>query len=158
VDRKRETPSLLVNEVLPMSEAVGKLTTAVALKLDPTRHKEADVAQLDPLLKRHKGNVDVFLQVALSPTQRVMMRLDRERSVRATPELRDDLELLLGPGCAQFCGAGTRRKKLKEERQQALFKEQEAAEETGAADAPPRLDLSSDEMAVQAMDEETIEA
>jgi DNA polymerase-3 subunit alpha len=159
VDRKRETPSLLVNEVLPLSEAIGKLTTAVALKLDPTRHKEADVAQLDPLLKRHKGNVDVFLQVALSPTQRVMMRLDRERSVRATPELRDDLELLLGPGCAQFCGAGTRRKKLKEERQQALFKEQEAAaEEAGTTDAPPRLDLSSDEMAVQAMDEEAIEA
>ena len=38
VDRKRETPSLLVNEVIPLADAVTRLTTAVAMKLDATRH------------------------------------------------------------------------------------------------------------------------
>ena len=52
---------------------------------------------------------EVFLQVAVSPTQKVVMRLDRERSVRPTPALVDDLEMLLGGGSVQLCGAGTRR-------------------------------------------------
>ena len=124
VDRKRETPSLLVNEVIPIGESVAKLTTAVALKLDPLRHAPQVVAQLDPLLKRHKGNTEVFLQVATSPTQKVVMRLDRERSVRPTPALVDDLELLLGSGAVQLCGAGTRRRRNAEQ-QPALFNEEE---------------------------------
>src|SRR4029453_1459305 len=101
VDRKRETPSLLVNEVIPVAESVARLTTAVALKLDPARHAPDVVAQLESLLKRHKGNTEVFLQVATSPAQKVVMRLDRDRSVRPTTQLVDDLELLLGGGAVQ---------------------------------------------------------
>jgi DNA polymerase-3 subunit alpha len=139
VDRKRETPSLLINEVLPVAESVGRLTTAVALKLDPVRHTAEVVAQLEPLLKRHKGNTEVFLQVDVGGTKRVVMRLDRERSVRPTQQLVEDLEMLLGTGSVQLCGAGTRRKKRQEQqRQQPLFGEEAAeGETTDAAEADP---------------------
>ena len=137
VDRKRETPSLLINEVIPVKDALGRLTTAVALKLDPARHTNDIAAQLDPLLRRHKGNTEVFLQVS-SGEKRVILRLDRERFVKPTQELVDDLELLLGGGGVQLCGVGTRRKKRLEAQQQRLFQEQ-AAEET----APPSVDAET---------------
>ena len=153
VDRKRETPSLLINEVIPIGEAVGRLTTALLLQLDPLRHPADVVAQIEPLLRRRKGNVDVFLRVRTSPTQQVMMRLDRERAVRPTRELRDDLELLLGGGCAEFCGAGTKRKKRQAAQQQALFKEEEAVAERAA----PTAD-DADALAAAELDAEAVEA
>jgi len=147
VDRKRETPSLLVNEVIPIAESISRLTTAVALKLDPLRHAPDVVAQLEPLLKRHKGNTEVFLQVATTPTQKVTMRLDRERSVRPTATLVDDLEMLLGSGSVQLCGLGTRRRK-RVEQQQPLFKqEQEEVQED-----------PSDEAAASVLDAEEAES
>jgi hypothetical protein len=138
VDRKRETPSLLINEVLPVAESVSRLTTAVALKLDPVRHAPDVVAQLEPLLKRHKGNTEVFLQVEVGGTRKVVMRLDRERSVRPTTQLVDDLEMLLGSGAVTLCGAGTRRKKrLEQQRQQPLFRDEAEGETPEAAEADP---------------------
>ena len=148
VSTGRETPSLLINEVIPIGESIGRLTTAVALKLDPARHPESVVTQLDPLLRRHKGNTEVYLQVATSPTQRVVMRLDRERFVKPTKELVDELELLLGGGSVQLCGAGTRRQKLKQQQQQSLFKEYEAAGgEGGEAAEEEEADVATVEAA-----------
>ena len=121
LDRRRETPSIIVNDVVPIEEATAKLTTSVGLKLDPMRHSAQIAAELDPLLRRHKGNTEVYIQVATSPTRRVVMRLDRERFVRPSDGLVDDLEQLLGGDCVQLSGAGTRRRKR--EAQQALFKE-----------------------------------
>jgi len=142
VDRKRETPSLLINEVLPISESVSRLTTAVALKLDPVRHASDVVAQLEPLLKRHKGNTEVFLQVNAGPTRKVVMRLDRERSVRPTPAMVDDLEMLLGSGSVQLCGAGTRRRKrIEQQKQESLFREEAEGEDIATADADPTAAL-----------------
>jgi DNA polymerase-3 subunit alpha len=138
VDRKRETPSLLINEVLPIAESVSRLTTAVALKLDPVRHASDVVAQLEPLLKRHKGNTEVFLQVNAGPTRKVVMRLDRERSVRPTPAMVDDLEMLLGSGSVTLCGAGTRRRKrIEQQRQEPLFREEAEGETSDPADVDP---------------------
>jgi len=46
IDKKRETPSILVNEVIPIADALPRLTTAVVLKLDRTRHSPDVVKQL----------------------------------------------------------------------------------------------------------------
>jgi hypothetical protein len=53
------------------------------------------------------------------------MKLNKERFVRPTQTMSDELEQLLGYGAVQLVGAGTRRRKLAEQRQQALFKEAE---------------------------------
>ena len=71
VDRKRETPSLLVNEVIPIAEAAGRLTTAVARQARPDPPRAGRAAHSSKaLLKRHKGNTEVFLQVT-TPTRKV---------------------------------------------------------------------------------------
>jgi DNA polymerase-3 subunit alpha len=152
VDRNRETPSLLINEVIPVAEATGRLTTAVGLKLDPTRHTPEITGQLEEVLRRHKGGTEVFLQVATGAESKVVMRLDKERFVRPTRELVDDLELLLGSGTVQLCGAGTRRLK-RQQQQQQLFQEQ--APETADSPADPTAPVAPE---IQAMEFEMEEA
>jgi len=127
VDRRRETPSVIVADLIPADEAIPRLTTSVGLKLDPARHAPAITAELDPLLRRHKGNAEVYIQIATTLTQRVVMRLDRERFVKPTAGLKQELEQLLGPDCVQFSGAGTRRRKR--QAQQPLFQEEQAIEQ-----------------------------
>ena len=142
VDKRRETPSIVVTEVIPVEDSVARLTTAVALKLEPTRHTAKEVAELETVIRRHKGNTEVFLQVSTGPDKKVVMRLDRERSVKPTQALVDELEQLLGGGAVQLCGAGTRRKKRLEERKQPpLFQEGEGSSGGESTEA------SSDEQA-----------
>jgi hypothetical protein len=88
--------------------------------------------------------------VATNPTQRVVMRLDRERFVKPSADLKAELAHLLGGDCVQFSGLGTRRKK--KQPQQPLFKE--APVDADAPEAAPRQDM----MAMEAeLGMETIE-
>jgi hypothetical protein len=80
-------------------------------------------------MKRHKGGNEVFLQVQTGPESKVTMRLNKERFVKPTRELVDDLDMLLGPGSCQLCGAGTKRRK--KQQQQQLFREESAGDATG---------------------------
>jgi len=145
VDRRRETPSIIVSEVIPVADVVGRLTTAVALKLDPLRHSSADIQQLESALAGHKGNAEVFLQINTSATQKITMRLNRERFVKPSRQLVDDLERAIGPGSVQLCGAGTRRRK-KLTRQQALFEEAQGDDVPSitTTDAPAPVDPAGD--------------
>jgi len=148
IDRRRETPSIVVNDAIPVDDAVAKLTTSLGLRLDPGRHAPAITAELDPLLARYKGRTEVYVQIATSPTQRVVLRLDRERFVKPSKDLKDELDQLLGADCVQFSGAGTRRRK--KQAQEALFKEDAPQEEpTTAAPAaaePPAAEFVSDSL------------
>jgi len=135
VDRRRESPNIIVAEMIPVEEATGRLTTALAIKLEPMRHGSSTIGDVETTLANHKGNTEVYVQVT-SAQRSISMRLDRERFVRPSRELIDDLELVLGPGSVQACGAGSkRRKKIA---QQALFKDAEAvASELVVQEAPP---------------------
>jgi DNA polymerase-3 subunit alpha len=146
VDKKREMPSLLINEILPVSEAASRLTTSVGIKLDPVRHTPEIASQLEDAIGRHKGGVEVFLQVQTGPESRVTMKLNKERAVKPTRELVDDLELLLGTGSVQLCGAGTKRRK--KQQQQQLFRQADATEEpvSEASTPEPLIDPVEMEM------------
>ncbi len=120
VDKKRETPSLLVNEVIPISDAVARLTTAIAIKLDPAKHNADIIGQIPPILAKHKGPLQVYFQVT-TPTGKATLTIDKQLSVKPTPMLVGDLEQLLGNGAVDLAGAGSKRKKRLE--QQRLFKD-----------------------------------
>jgi DNA polymerase-3 subunit alpha len=140
VDRKRETPSLLINEVIPLADAVTRLTTAIALKLDPARHNATVIAEIPPVLARHKGTLPVYFQVN-TPTGKVTLQIDRQHAVKPSPGLVADIEQLLGPGSVDLAGAGSRRKKRLE--QQRLFKE-EADEVVEVPSSEPPMDMDLD--------------
>jgi hypothetical protein len=127
VDRRRETPCIIVNEMFPVSEAMPRLTTAIAVKLG-REHKPAMLAELGPVLKNHRGGLRVYLQVETSQAQKVIIQLEKEHSVRPTHDLISDIESLLGRGSVQLRGEGSRRRKAIE--QQKLFAEGPAVDES----------------------------
>ncbi len=65
------------------------------------------------------------------------MRLNKERFVRPTNDLVNDLDHLLGFGSVQLCGLGTKRMKKKQAQaqQQPLFKDEAAGATPDDADA-----------------------
>jgi DNA polymerase-3 subunit alpha len=135
IDKKRGTPMILVNDVIPIADANARLTTAVALKLDHARHDLGMIPQIKPLLQRHKGNIRVYLQIATpdaatGDSKKVTLQLSRELQVRPAKDLVDDLEMLLGSGSVGLMGDGSRRMKRLE--QQRLFREDSVDEQAEA--------------------------
>ena len=148
IDKKRETPSLLVNEIIPITDSTAKLTTAVVLKLDRERVTPDVVKQLPLLIKQYKGNIPIFLQVPHNGSGLVTMKMGNEFGLKAMDAVVGELDQLLGSGSVQWVGAGTKRVKRIE--QQRLFKE-EAIE-------PEITSATSDEHVTAEMDMEMEEA
>ena len=78
-----------------------RLTTAMALKLDPTRstmmrdHRADEAA----FAESTKGGFRVYVQMQTGESQTVLLlQIGRDLSVRPAKELVDDLETLLGHG------------------------------------------------------------
>lgn len=153
VDKKRETPSIMVNEILPIEAAIDKLTTGLVLKLDSARHTLEQIEAVQGILKANKGNLKVWAQNRTSVAgqeQTITLQLGNEFAVRASQMLVDDLRTRLGNEAVDPIGLGSRRKKRLE--QQRLFKE----EQLDAADAVSAP--SQDEQVAEAMDLEMAEA
>ncbi|MEM8872841.1 MAG: DNA polymerase III subunit alpha [Planctomycetota bacterium] len=121
IDRRRETPCLIVQEVLPIEEACRKLTQLVILKFDAEKHPPAVVHDLKPVLMENKGRVDVYTSHPRNGTGQVIVKLDKKLGVIPSPALQAKLETLLGKGNVQFFGEGDRRRKAKERQQQRMF-------------------------------------
>ena len=135
VDRRRETPSLVVNEIMPITEAMDKLTTAIVLSLDRQRHGPDVMANVKPMLNKHKGGVPVFAEVPVDGTGKVLIRLGSACFVKPSKILKEDLEQILGNGHVDFKGAGSKR--ARQAQQQKMFAEEAAEPATPAADAAP---------------------
>jgi DNA polymerase-3 subunit alpha len=150
VDKKRETPSIMVNEVLPIEAAIDKLTTGVVLKLDRARHDEEKLDAARDILKANKGTLKVWVQAPCSiegKEHTVTLQLPNDYAVRISQTVVDDLRTRLGNEAVDLIGAGSKRKKRLE--QQRLFKE----EPPEPAQAAPELTASaSDEQVAAAMD------
>jgi DNA polymerase III alpha subunit len=139
VDKKRETPSLLINEIIPLADAVARLTTAVCIKLNPARHNAAIIADLPPLLARHKGGMPIYFQVGTA-TGRAMLQVDRQHAIKPSTGLVEDVEQLLGSDSVDLAGAGSKRRKRLE--QQRLFREDPVDEIPASPQAAAELELA----------------
>lgn len=151
VDKKREIPGLLVDDVIPMSEATAKLSTAMVLKLDPARHTPETIKLLPSIILQNKGRLPLFMQVAHPENGNVTIRMSNDMAIKATDAAVSELDHILGSGSVQLVGDGTKR--VKRIQQQQLFKEAEADQKE--ADENKRM---SDEQAAMALDMEMEES
>jgi DNA polymerase-3 subunit alpha len=155
VDKKRETPTIMVSEVLPIEAAVERLTTAMVLKFDRTRHTGEHVQQARAIVAANKGNMPVYAQTRFVGSLNgngngehvVTLRLGNDFAVRLSQTLVEDLRTKLGNEAVDLVGAGSKRKKRLE--QQRLFKEEQLEE----AEAAPAA-AANDELVAAAMDGE----
>jgi DNA polymerase-3 subunit alpha len=130
VDKRRETPCLMVNDVIPIDAAVEKLTTSIGVKLDPARHACDVLDNLKNVLLKHAGKKELFVQVPASDGSKVSLRVNGEHGVRISRDLVGDLEMLLGSGSVQLGGDGQRR--MRRLAQQQLFREEPASADVPA--------------------------
>jgi hypothetical protein len=120
VDRKRETPSLMINDILPVREAVAKLTTALGVRLDRGRHPAGVVEEIRQVVRKHPGRKEWFVVIP-ADRKTVTMRVNGELGVRISQELVEDLERVLGSGSVQLKGEATEKRRRMEQRK--LFAE-----------------------------------
>lgn len=97
VDRSRERPNLLVDEVIPIDQALPVLTGKLHL-FTPVGTTQETFEKIRDLLGRSKGSCPVCLHVrpATRPDTIVQLRLDGRHSIAPTRELVDELVALLG--------------------------------------------------------------
>jgi DNA polymerase-3 subunit alpha len=153
VDKKRETPSIMVTDVLPIEAAIDKLTTGMVLKLDRQRHGEEHVEAAKGILRANKGTMKVWVQApaTLEGTEHlVTLALPNDFAVRVSQTLVDDLRAKLGNDAVDLIGAGSKRLKKRLEQQQRLFREEQA----DVAAVAPMAAVGSDEVVAAAMDAE----
>lgn len=144
VDRKRETPCLMIKDIMPIEEAAAKMTTGVLLRLDSNSHKPEMLEQLTGLLKKYKGGIETWMQITCANGKKAAISPGRGVRVRPTPELIKEFEQTFGPGTIELLGPGSARRKRAE--QQRLFAEKQAAEaEEAAPIAPPHVEHEMEE-------------
>jgi DNA polymerase-3 subunit alpha len=127
VDKRRETPGVVVNDLVPIEDAVARLTRGIKIAVETPDAAQDLLTRLKPLLARHKGNCELFLQLPANRVNRVIVRLDSQWSVKPTTALKLELEETLnGHGNVELAGDGTRR--IKRLQQQRLFQDAEPVE------------------------------
>ncbi len=141
IDKRRENACLIVNDLTPVESAVEKLTTSVGIKLDRARHGPDTLESIRAILQRYRGPREVYVQVSLTSGKKVSMRLDRDRGVRPTSGLVEDLEQALGGGAVQLSGDGARRQRRLAIQQTPLFQDASAPEPADAASVEPGDEL-----------------
>ena len=137
VDKRRETPCLMINDVIPVEVAIEKLTTSIGVKVNGG----IDLSRLKEIAKKHAGKKEWFVQVQTEDGRKVSLKVNGELGVRVCKELVEDFEMVAGNGNVQLGGEGQRRMRRIE--QQRLFKEAPVvAEETP-------LEVPSDELEME---------
>jgi len=145
IDRKRETPCLLVSKVIPIEQAADFMAEGTIVRLNES-HTPLLVEQIKPILLKHRGQRDTYLHVATSAGKRVGIATSKEFSTRPCRQLVLDLEALLGSGCCELIGPGTRRIRNERIQQQKLFDEPALTDELPLDDAS--IDNASDSLDV----------
>ncbi len=96
VDRNRERPSIIVDNLIAIDEAIEQLTGSIVLRLGKGGKDLA--TRLSDILTRHRGQCPIFLQLAPmgQPLVRATIRPDRQWYVAPSRKLVDELVGLLG--------------------------------------------------------------
>jgi len=97
VDRRREEASVIVDEIIPIAQAVEQLTAGVYLALPGPGAQDETLKQIQAVLTAHSGPCPVFIQLRPLSHGDVLatVRLSKDWSVTPSAALLDDLTEIL---------------------------------------------------------------
>ena len=99
IDRRREKPSIIVDDVIPIDQAIEQLTFAIKLAIPTCGPGSEFLRRLQDVLTRHGGG-NCMIVLEMAPTVRndvkCMIRPDRKWFTKPTRKLMDELLGLLG--------------------------------------------------------------
>ncbi len=101
LDRSREEPSLLVDEVVPLELAEEKLAGSAVISVDANVGDE-QIEALKDLLRAHHGDKELYLRIRTPRRQVVEVRAGRKYGIKPSPMLLGEIERLFGEGHLYF--------------------------------------------------------
>ncbi|MBI2095392.1 MAG: DNA polymerase III subunit alpha [Candidatus Omnitrophica bacterium] len=96
LDKKEQTPKLLVNEITPLADVHKKFTRSIHVRLVTSRVEEGVLKNLQEVLSQHPGSVPVYLEFRGEDNTRSQMLVDRSLFVKPSESLVQSLEKILG--------------------------------------------------------------
>ncbi|MCD8350150.1 MAG: DNA polymerase III subunit alpha [Planctomycetaceae bacterium] len=103
VDRSRDEPTLVVNNVIPLEQAEERLAVRAVLRLQMTDVAEEKLHDLRDLIGRNRGDTQLFFRLE-SPEGRVDLRADGRYSLRPCRELVEHVNGMFGDGAMTLGG------------------------------------------------------
>jgi len=98
VDRRRERPNIIVEEVIPIDQALERLGQRIVLRLNSGQTNAEKLQPLRDLLARHRGNMEIVFRV--TPARRAdvaaWVRPDKTWFVKPSRELVEELSAFFG--------------------------------------------------------------
>ncbi len=106
VDRRRETASIIINDVIPMADAVERLTAHVLVRLDKVADNPTALQDLRNTLTQFKGRCPLYIEVRpqTAPQLKAVVRSDTQWYVAPRHGLMKKLEGLLDEHNVVFKG------------------------------------------------------
>lgn len=103
IDRKEETPKLIVKEIHSVSAIESRMTRGVFVKIPPEKASEEHLQRVQGALSRYSGPTPVYLRfLGDQGNAGHDVIIDRSLFVQASPDLVKSLEDLLGQGAVQL--------------------------------------------------------
>jgi len=98
IDKRREKPNIIVDEIVPIDQALEAFTRAMLLRLPPCGPGSEFLKRLQDILTRHHGNAEVYFEVRPAARNDVsaLLRPASQWYVKPTRKLLDELVGLLG--------------------------------------------------------------
>jgi DNA polymerase-3 subunit alpha len=99
VDRRREEPSLRVQNVVPLESADEHLAVGCVITMQSATTPADKLAELRALIERHAGHIPLYLQIQTNDRKLITLRPSgRAMAICATSDFQAAVEDLLGPG------------------------------------------------------------
>ena len=99
--RGGDEANLIVNELIPMDQLDSRYTSGVVIRVDQKMHGDDVLPKVREIVRGYPGNRDLELVLNLDDGSRVHLKSQRLQ-LEITPELRQRVDDLLGPGYYQL--------------------------------------------------------
>jgi DNA polymerase-3 subunit alpha len=105
IDRRRETPEVVVSRIIPLERGPAELTRGVIVRLQKGIHDTAHLERLLRAVRIHPGNLDLLFEiVGLEHIRRALYRAGTSMRIRYDERLLPDLEEAVGVGQVRLLG------------------------------------------------------
>jgi len=111
ISRRRESPSIIVDEVIPLEKASEKLTESVTVSLQCAGLEDSTLEQLQNIFLSHPGSCPVYLKMLTHDNKERIIRANSSFNVSANPALKKSVDRLLGEGHIEFIGSNHKNRK-----------------------------------------------
>jgi DNA polymerase-3 subunit alpha len=105
VERTRDEPGLILTRVISLEQAQHELTKWLRLSLHLGTHQPGHVERLANVLQRSPGSCPVYFDIRDGTGNRCTLKAGEGYRVNPATLALDEVEMILGSGRIEFCGA-----------------------------------------------------